>query len=234
MTLEVDCIVKVHDAAGAPGIVTDINTPHVHASGSLHYARGTSSPSGGQSTAVDFGGANGPLNLEDTLKVFDTFVPYAQEGKLAELYCGEAEYCVYRGSWLRWTSVPKRVRDILRPQHQNHIHVAVKAGVFLEPHALPTKPTIDEDDDMSDALTITYANGHKTVVTPDGAVKNAGTPFFGSIYDVPAADRRDWVTCFAATAIDPDDESKGYRLWNDRPNSKYEFTPEWWANHNKK
>lgn len=239
MSRETDAIIAVHEASGAPGIVTDINTLGVHSAYSNHYKKDVhpSTPAhyldqfnGKVGRAVDFGGSNGPLSEEESLEVFAVFAQFGRDGKLAELFCGQAEYCVYGGIWMRWTSMPKKSREAIRPAHMNHVHVAVKPGVLLE----PPQQSQPSENDMSDALTITYDSGHKTVVTPDGAVQNAGTPFFGSIYDVPAAEKKDWVTCFAATAIDPNDESKGYCIWNARPNSKYEFTPEWWANHSKK
>lgn len=242
MTIEVDSIIAVHKASGAPGVVTDISSPGIHIpwnppkSHGSHYRPATYSLSGQNGTAVDFGNRPERLTDEQSLEVFNVFKPYGETGQLQELFCGQSDWCVYGGNWLRWTSLPKKTRDIIRPAHRNHLHVSVLPGVFLKPLQQPTNPPLSQsqETDMSDALTITYANGHKTVVTPDGAVKNAGTPFYGSIYDVSARDKKDWVSCFAAIAVDPEDETKGYTLFNDKPNSKYSFTPQWWAEHGHK
>jgi hypothetical protein len=145
VTREVDSIIAVHKASGAPGIVRDIDTSGVHASGSLHYVRFgvTPSSSGSRGTAVDFGGVSGPLNTADSLAVFNAFKRYGERGLLEELYCGQAEWCVYRGTWQRWSDLKASVRSAIRPAHMNHIHVATRPGVFLVPPQ-PQPPTKEQ------------------------------------------------------------------------------------------
>jgi hypothetical protein len=92
---------------------------------------------------------------------------------------------------------------------------------------LPTPPpppqTIEDDeDDMSDAKTIEYPTGHKTVVTDDGGIKNAGSPFFGSIPGLKPENRKSFTKPFALTAVDPQDELKGYII-HDVSGDKYQF-----------
>ena len=90
-----------------------------------------------------------------------------------------------------------------------------------------TPAPAQEVDDMSDALTITYPNGSKTVVGPDGSVFNAGTQFFGSMYDLPPAAKQGVQSIKAATAVNPNDSSAGYTLFAQNGNP-YKFDAAQW------
>jgi Glycosyl hydrolases family 25 len=80
---------------------------------------------------------------------------------------------------------------------------------------------IESDNDMSEALTITYANGHKTIGNAAGGVYNAGTPFFGAAGNLHPDESEDYGSVFALTAVtktDSDgnqvpDETLGYTQW---------------------
>jgi hypothetical protein len=225
-TAEVDSIIAVHKASGAPGVVTDIATPGVHSRNSWHYIEDdpwtgkpvTLSKTGDEGTAVDFGGLRGPLSDTDALAVFSAFAPYGRAGLLIELFCGQAEWCVYRGRAMAWKDVPPVARTAIQMAHYNHIHVAVRPGVFLPVRSVPPKQE-DQEDMPRYADQIVYPDGSKTQVFPDGAVKNFGTPFFGSIFDVPPEGKRVWTRADAITAIDPNNKMAGYVLWNETGHS---------------
>lgn len=113
----------------------------------------------------------------------------------------------------------------------------IAAKGYERPTAPSTTPSIQGDDDMADALTITYPNGTKTIATPDGAVKNAGTRFFGSIHNLKPEDKKDWTGCFAITAVDPNNADAGYTLWNVSPAGsvqQYTFDENEWETLNAK
>jgi hypothetical protein len=141
ITAEVDGLIAVHKASGAPGVVRDINSPGIHAKTSFHYLRTGVTPSatGDEGTAVDWGGPKFPLSITESKQVVEVYRPYAERGQLAELYYGHSDYCVFRGKWQRWCDVPKPAGDLIRNAHYDHVHVAVAAGVFLRPPSIPTK-----------------------------------------------------------------------------------------------
>lgn len=187
MTREVDSIIAVHLSSGTPGIVTDINTANIHASKSWHYRPANQSLTGKISTAVDFGNRPVKLTDEQALEVFEAFKPYAETGQLSELFCGQADWCVYNGNWLRWTSLPKKIRDAIRPEHMNHVHVAVRVGTFLKAHSLAFVET-----DMPQPFTLMAPSGRgRWTLFPDGRVETSNfdaknpIPFFGSMFDYP-------------------------------------------------
>jgi hypothetical protein len=200
MTVEVDALIAVHRASGAPGVITDIATWGAHDPKAWHYVKvdpatgirvTLSATPGG--TAVDFGGQWGPLSSPSALKVYEAFVPFANAGQLEELYCGQADWCVRGGKFTPWDSIfpfqPWK-RKKLRDAHRNHVHVAVRPGVFLVPVPTPPATQPEEEELPRYADQIIYPDGTKTQVFPDGAVKNFGTPFFGSIHDVPPEGKR--------------------------------------------
>lgn len=82
----------------------------------------------------------------------------------------------------------------------------------------PVVPTpIQEDDDM-DALTVRYANtGHVVAGTPDGALKSAGAPSYGSFYSLRPDERQVLANpltgFYALTPVNPEDESQGVIGW---------------------
>lgn len=89
-----------------------------------------------------------------------------------------------------------------------------------------------ESDDMSDAFTITYPTGHKVVGGKDGGIANLGGPFYGSVPGLKAESRQNITkdSLLGLTAIDPNNETAGYRYWNKGSNGTetYDFTPETW------
>jgi hypothetical protein len=87
---------------------------------------------------------------------------------------------------------------------------------------LPDEPKLQEEELPRYADQIIYPNGTKTQVFPDGAIKNFGTTFFGSIHDVPEAGKRAFTRADAITAVDPNDSSAGYVVWNEN-GDKYRF-----------
>lgn len=84
-----------------------------------------------------------------------------------------------------------------------------------------------EDEESMSALIIEYPSGHKTIVTPDGAVFTAGTPYFGSMYSLEPGEKQGVANIRAATAVDTRDEAAGYILWAQNAN-QYKFTPQQW------
>jgi hypothetical protein len=69
---------------------------------------------------------------------------------------------------------------------------------------------------------IIYPNGTKTQVFPDGAIKNFGTQFFGSIFDVPPEGKRAFTRADAITAVDPNNSGAGY-IVVERERRRYRF-----------
>jgi hypothetical protein len=146
VTAEVDSIIAVHRASSAPGVVTDIATLGVHAQNSWHYCKidqitkkpvtPSETPGG---CAVDFGGSQGPLGTYDALRVYRAFEPYGRAGQLAELFCGQSDWCVYQGRFMLWIDVPAVVQRAIRDAHRNHIHVAVRPGTILRPPEVAPK-----------------------------------------------------------------------------------------------
>jgi hypothetical protein len=135
MTSEVDALIAVHQASGAPGIVTDISTLGAHARNSWHYCKTdpvTRKPVTPSDTpggcAVDFGGPRGPLSTPDALRVYRAFEPYGRAGQLAELFCGQSDWCVYQGRFMLWIDVPPVVQRAIR---------AVRPGTILKPPVQP-------------------------------------------------------------------------------------------------
>jgi hypothetical protein len=191
-TAEVDSIIAVHKASSAPGVVTDVATPRVHSRNSWHYVKNdpwtgkpvtpSATPGG---TAVDFGGATGPLSSADALAVFTAFVSYGRAGLLMELFCAQAYWCVYRGRFMPWDEVPGPARHAIHDAHRNHTHVSVRPGVFLQ-------PLQHEEDDVPYPHSCAMPSGRGWwQLNPDGSVEthafkeNDALPFHGSAFDYP-------------------------------------------------
>jgi hypothetical protein len=223
VTSEVDAIIACN-AAGKTGCFAGYTTNGKHAPGSYHGKDGTDSPTGSVGLAVDFDafGTNAAK-----LKACAQWFMDRYGSKLAELIHSPMGLGIKDG----------KVVDILKfygretyNAHFNHVHVAVKKGVFLMSPAAPTNPTpipTIEGDGMSDALVVQYPSGSKTVVTPDGAVFNAGTPFFGSMYDLKPEEKNGVTSIRAVTPENPNDPGAGYCLWS-QSGGAYHFTPTWW------
>lgn len=130
---EVRSIIGVVAAAGLQFRVTDVNTPKIHADTSWHYAPGT----GGKGTAVDFGGVTPGTSAGSVAQmaaIWGAFRPHAP--KLAELFFQSPEtlMVVKNGVWRPGLATLGRT---IWDAHRNHVHVAVKPGVFLIPEQVP-------------------------------------------------------------------------------------------------
>lgn len=234
LTKEVDALIAVHAASGAPGVVTDIATPGVHTpwnppkSFGAHYRPGTKSASGEIGVAVDFGGLNGPLPDEQALQVFQAFEADGRAGKLSELYCGQAEYCVFNGAWMRWTSIPKQTRDAIRPKHMNHIHVSVQPGVFLAPTAQPQEPQPEEED----LPQYEFADGGIVSVNAKGEVfcpEMDGRPVarhYGGMTQLRDDAKQGFEKAVAIVGVDRNNSQGGYRVFDQRwIRNGFQFAP---------
>jgi hypothetical protein len=228
LTREVDCIIEVHKASGAPGIVTDIEGTG-HDPNGWHYAKVGVTPSatpGG--TAVDFGGRFGPLNTVDSLRAYGAFEPYGRAGLLAELYCGQSDWCVRDGKFQRWDDIYPFMpwkRSALRNQHSNHIHVAVRPRTFLKPLS-DIFPSPQEDDMPTPHSCIAPSGKGWWQLNPDGSVEartfrpGDTIAFHGSMFDYPEERTklnpktnrpRVWTTIQAVGPLDQD----GYYVFAD-------------------
>lgn len=99
---------------------------------------------------------------------------------------------------------------------------------------LPTAPPTNiSEDDMSSALCIEWPDGTKTKCKPDGAIITGGHPyFFGAILSLRPEQRQGFQVAEILEAINPKDPSKGYRVIAN--SGVYNFTPEFWAEQQKK
>jgi hypothetical protein len=98
---------------------------------------------------------------------------------------------------------------------------------------LPDEPKPQEEELPRYADQIVYPTGAKTQVFPDGAIKNFGTPFFGSLFDVPPEGKRAFTRADAITAVDPNDAGAGYIVWNEG-GQRFRFDPSWWTSNRPK
>jgi len=106
---------------GLPHRITDVATPDVHSRGSYHYQPGT----GGPGLAVDVAGpipyGADPAGAKAAmLAICARLVPYHEH--LAELICSHLPYSIKHG---------RKVGRYAISAHWNHIHLAVRQGVFL-------------------------------------------------------------------------------------------------------
>lgn len=123
---EVQSIIDYVETANLLYRVSDVNGPG-HAAGSYHYAQGT----GGEGLAVDFGGATPGVNATTEIQmaaIYRTFLDVAHD--LAELiYSGAgATVAVKDGRAVDGRSL---YGPVTWADHRDHVHVAVKKGVFL-------------------------------------------------------------------------------------------------------
>jgi hypothetical protein len=122
---EVDSIIGYHRASGAPGRVTDINTPGVHSDGSAHYMKGTCSDSGCQGCAVDFAFVPSQRMSPGLLAIWTAFSKV--ESQLWELFYEGAPYWIKDGQQKQRSLFSTALRDA----HRNHVHVAIRPGKTL-------------------------------------------------------------------------------------------------------
>jgi hypothetical protein len=69
-----------------------------------------------------------------------------------------------------------------------------------------------QEDDMSDRC-IEYDSGAKTRVDAAGNIFNAGTPYYGSLDELPAEKRAGVTSIEMLTKADPRDPAAGYKMW---------------------
>ncbi len=147
---------------------------------------------------------------EELARIFRVFEPV--EGKLAELiYAGpQVSYNIKNG---------KRVRKYATEGHHDHVHVAVRKGVLLDPQDHTPAPVSNEQvneeetiQEMAEPMDAMCApEGGAWVLTKDGGVRAyKGAPFYGSYWDLPP-ELREGERTFVG--IEPrDDGAKGYML----------------------
>ena len=140
LSREVQSILEYVKASGLPHRVTDIDTPGVHSRTSYHYAAGTD----GKGLAVDLAGTapgTSRAMVDQMAALWQAFRPVAP--KLAELFFQgpDISMVVKNGVWRPGLqTLGKTVWDA----HRNHVHVAVRRGVFLVPpheHGSGVHPT---------------------------------------------------------------------------------------------
>lgn len=129
MTISRECqaIIDYAKAAGVLYRVTDINTPGVHTATSWHYAQGT----GGIGTAVDLAGTSSgttPAMVAQMTAIWKAFLPAG--ARLAELFfqAPGITTVIKNGKVMSALTVLSRSTW---DAHRNHVHVAVRPGVFL-------------------------------------------------------------------------------------------------------
>lgn len=224
MSKETDAIVARHKASGVGGRVTSITSDAPgRKDGTYHQRWGTPSPKDkdGKGLAVDFGDDTGDVATATKLAIFNLF---AQESsKLAELFYSHAPFFVKHG--VRKPIAQFNREDFAR--HKNHVHVAVARGMLLPLPPVPVAPAApkpiqsQEDDEMfNNARTITWPDGSKTCVTPDGDPQCFGNspdnmpPHFGGMGSLPPGAKLTFTEIVAITPINLQDKSAGYWLWN--------------------
>lgn len=174
---EVQALVAYIKRSGAPHRVTATLGQHVsntnpcdpHSPGSYHCRDGT----GGIGLAIDLA-EPGPSSLSPgLLRIFAAFA--AVESSLAELIYAGAPYNIRDG---------KRVPPYAVDQHKNHVHVAVKRGVFLSTPVWSVKPMYDPP--LQIVASLDCPTGGTWCVAPDGAIFSfGGAPYLGGANGKP-------------------------------------------------
>ena len=80
---------------------------------------------------------------------------------------------------------------------------------------------------MADPRCVEYPTGAKTKVDAQGDIFNAGTPYFGSLSELPADKRQGVTSIEMLTKADPNDPNAGYKMWAQNGNG-YLFNAELW------
>lgn len=137
LSLEVHGLIRYMAASGVPFKVTDIDTPGVHVDGSYHYAEGTN----GNGLAVDFAGMVPSVRSDALAAIVNAFEPVRSQ--LVE----------FLHPWNR-------------PDHADHVHVAVRKGVILKEER-KMEPVPPETRELLTAFA--YQDGY-VLVARDGAV----------------------------------------------------------------
>lgn len=154
---EFEAIVAYLEATGTPHRVTS-TTGGRHAPGSYHY----------QGCAVDFAGPAPTRNSPQLLAVFAAFGPV--ESRLAELIYSGGPYNIKDG---------KRVPRYAVAAHWDHVHVAVKPGVYL-PHPKPVEVKAMFDPPLPIVAYLDCPTGGSWLLGRDGAVfAVGGAPYLG-------------------------------------------------------
>jgi len=135
---EVQAMVALLRSFGLPHRITDVDTPNIHSRGSYHYQAGT----GGHGLAIDVAGpipygADPAGSKAAMLAICARLVPYHEH--LAELICSHLPYSVKNG---------RKVGRYAVSAHYNHVHLAVRKGVFLyqPPTDEPVEVTVVPDN----------------------------------------------------------------------------------------
>ena len=180
---EVEAIVAYGASTGVTMKVTSTLRPGaVTAAGNLSLH--------GAGLAVDYAARAPSWDSEELADIFHAFLPV--EKHLAEL--------IYAGPQVAFNIKDgRRVGRYAQGIHHNHVHVAVRAGVFLDrlvPTFLPDTiieqaPDDDEREDMADPVDALAApDGGCWVLTRDGGVRAyKGAPFWGSYPGLAPEDR---------------------------------------------
>lgn len=182
---EFEAIAAYLAATGTPHRVTS-TTGGVHSPGSYHY----------KGCAIDAAGIKPSWNSPALLAIFAAFGPV--ESQLAELIYSGAPYGVKDG---------KRVARYAIPAHWNHVHVAVRPGVFL---SAPKPPAPKENVVAVNAPPVAvlthpaWGSGYAVVMADGGVATFGGAPFFGSLGGVQLA------APIVAAAVTP--SGQGYKL----------------------
>lgn len=132
---EAQSIIDYVESCGVPYRVTDVSGPG-HAPNSYHYAEGT----GGTGLAVDFGGVTPGITPVTTVQMTDIYRALRDVApQLAELiHNGPGTGQAVRNG--RLMNGPSLYGPVVWAAHKNHVHVAVRPGVFLA----PLKPLVAE------------------------------------------------------------------------------------------
>src|SRR5882724_515403 len=203
MTREVDSIIDFVMAAKIPDIYPGYTTNGKHATDSYPERLGTPSASGPIGLAVDFDAPDN--NPKALLACAELFSPIS--GLLFELFHTPLHYSIKNGVRVHWTI----------PDHVTHVHVAVKLGVFLQPHWPTPKP--QELPAMPDYVDqFRWPNGDQVQVFANGDVKCYPPHVFkGSVHDVKPQDRLNFSpTTNPIAGVNPHDANNsdaGYVTW---------------------
>ena len=193
---EAQSIIEYIDSTGLLYRVTDVNGPG-HATGSLHYAKGT----GGDGLAVDFGGATPgltPVTAVQMTAIYKTLLDQAD--KLAELIWNAPGITTAVKNGKR-VDGPSFYGPVTWGDHRDHVHVAVNRGTYLKlsqpPRTLGGTMTDDPNRPNSNApivgIAATPSGKGYWLVAADGGVFTFGdAPFLGNVeYVLP--DGRAWT-----------------------------------------
>ena len=211
MSKEVDAIIAYHAASGAPGRVTDIDTPGVHSKTSAHYAKGTCSDSGCKGCAVDFAFVPSQRMSPGLLAIWTAFSKV--EGQLWELFYEGAPYWIKDGQQRAKSLFSTALRDA----HRNHVHVSIRPGKTLDVPNQPQPvltPTLETDmvhGKWNDGA-LAYANPKGEVFCPEVPGRPTAKHYGGITSLRDDAKKSFSGTVVAIIPIDDNNSQAGYYL----------------------